>query len=101
MTSPSRGSDSSTRTRTADDSLFRQLDCRYSLLAAYRRELLQKLIQRITRLEIVEQVIDRNARSDEYQLAAHDLGVAVDDLLLDGHRTSVLPLHRQHLLLIQ
>src|SRR3954471_17355338 len=70
------GSDSSINMRTANR-LFRELQCRNGLLAAHRRKFLEELIQRIAGFEIVKEVVEGNPRADEYQFAAHDLGIAV------------------------
>src|SRR5437764_11648923 len=79
------GSDSSTRTFNADDRFLRQLERSDRLISPYRRELFQKLVQRIARFEIIEEVVDGNARSDEDQFASHDLRVAVNHFILHEH----------------
>ncbi len=79
------GRDSSTSTRNAYDSLSCNLEGGNGLIASHGRKLIQELIERIACLEIVEEVVDRHARADEYELAAHDLGIAVNDLIVDLH----------------
>jgi len=59
---------------------LRELQRRNCLLATYRRELRKKLVQRVACLEVIKQVIHSNAGADEYQLAAHDLWIAVNNL---------------------
>ena len=65
--------------------LFRKLQGRHSLLASYRRKLLEELFQRVASLQIIEEVVQGNTGADEYELAAHDLGIAVDDLIFGMH----------------
>lgn len=86
------GSDSSTRTFNANNGLSRQRQRRNGLFAAYGRELLEELIERITRFEVIEQVEDRDARADENELSAHDFGIAVDHLFLH-HRILFVKLY--------
>lgn len=48
------------------------------------REVIEKDFQRVTRFEMVEQRLDRNARPGEDRRAAVDLGVDGDRMRLDG-----------------
>src|ERR1044072_7744566 len=57
---------------------FRQLQRRDGLFAADRRKGRQELFERIAGLEIVEEVVNRHARSHEDRCTAHDLGIAVN-----------------------
>jgi len=79
------GSDSSTRTLTTDDRLLRQLERGNRLVSCDGWELLEKLLQRIPCLEVVEQVVDRNSCSDENEFASHDLGITVDHVFFREH----------------
>src|SRR5688572_31461397 len=71
-----RGSDSSRRIRTqrSKGSLARKLQELNRLLPSDSRELCKECVQGITRLEIVEKRLDRDAGSSEYRDAAHHLG---------------------------
>ncbi len=69
------------RTRNCRDSLFREFERRYSLVAAYGREGLEKLLKRIACFEVVEKVLHRHASTDEHRLSAHDFRVGVHHLL--------------------
>jgi len=76
------------------DCLSCEFQRRNRLIPAHRRKLLQELIERIARLEIVEKVVKGNARSDKDQLATHDLRVAVHDLFFRIHASDFTPVAR-------
>ncbi len=54
-------------------------------------ELLEKLIQRVACLEVIEEVVEGNTGAGEYQLAAHDLRIAVRDLFFHHHAIVLRP----------
>jgi hypothetical protein len=56
------------------------LQCRDGLLAPHGWELMQELLETVTGFEIVEQRLNRDARSHEDRGAAQPLWVAVDDI---------------------
>ena|SRR5947209_4185228 len=86
-----RGLDCRARLRARlHDGRKSEFECRDGLLATHGRELLQKVADRITRGEVIEKVVDRNARADEYRFATHDLGIAVDDLRVRAHKKILL-----------
>jgi hypothetical protein len=64
-------------------SLPADLESSDRLFSRHRRELMEKLIQRVACLQIVEQVSDRHTGPYEHGLTAHDLGIAVNYVL--GH----------------
>jgi len=41
----------------------------------------EKLVQRVACFEVIEEVVHGNTNADEYQLSAHDLWIAVKDLI--------------------
>src|SRR5262249_33114729 len=59
------GSDSSMRTSKREQSLFCDFERRHSLLAGYRRKVLQELLQRISGFEIVNEVLHRDPSARE------------------------------------
>src|SRR5262245_20892256 len=73
------GSDSSRRMRTLGQEVASQLERRYGLFTRHRREGAQEILETVPCLQVVDEVLDRNARSHEYRCAAHRLGIAVND----------------------
>jgi hypothetical protein len=56
-------------------------DC-HDLLVSHGRKALEEVSNRVARLQIVEQGLDRNAGSPENGRSTHDLGVGYYDLCL-------------------
>ena len=69
---PSRGGGAS------EQHLLRQLQHGDGLIAAHRREILEKFIEGITGFEIIEQRLHRHTSADEDGRAAENLGIAMD-----------------------
>src|SRR5688572_30047035 len=61
-----RGSDSSSRMRIRGQCLVRQFQRFYRLLPGHGRKVVEKLVKRITRFKIVEEVFNRNAGTRKY-----------------------------------
>jgi len=80
------------RTRNCYDSLFREFECRDSLVAAYGWECLKKLFERVASLEILKEILHRDASPNEHRLPAHDLRVSVYYLLSPLAHFVILPL---------
>jgi hypothetical protein len=69
------------RTRKFSDRLLRKLQCCHRLLPRYGRKRGQELLERISGLEIIEEVINGHPGTHEHRSTAHDLGIAVHNLL--------------------
>ncbi len=50
-----------------------------SLFAGDRGERLEKFVQGIARCQVIDEVLERHARSDKNRFAAHDSGITVYD----------------------
>src|SRR6266511_1655453 len=72
--------DSSRRILKIQYSLSRHGQNANRLLAADRRERIQKVFECVAGFEVIEEVGNRDPRPDEHQLSAHDLRIAVDDV---------------------
>jgi hypothetical protein len=81
----SRGSCSSSRTRTGQQGRASELQRRDCLIASHRRKLAEKLVQGLAAFEIVEQRLYRNSCSDEHRRAPKNRRVAADDVAQLGH----------------
>src|SRR5438552_10114193 len=82
VSSVSKGcaTDSSTSIRKVRHSISSHCKDSDRLLTAHGRESVEKLFQRIARLEIIKKVVYRHARTDKHELSTHDLRIAVDHL---------------------
>jgi hypothetical protein len=67
--------------RPGKDAIFRLFKKRNHLLARYRRESLEKVIDRIAAFQVINQVLNRNTRPGETWCAAHNLWINLDDRL--------------------
>ena len=56
-----------------------------NLVSGHRWKSLQKLVDGITRLQVIEQMLDGHARPTENRGSAHHLGVARNNRLLHGN----------------
>jgi hypothetical protein len=63
------------RTSKSEKRLFRQLQRGDRLVVSDRREVLQKLLERIARFEVVNEVLHRHSRASENRSAALHLGI--------------------------
>ena len=62
-----------------DESVACELERRLGLSSAHRGEVVQKLRKRMTCFEVVEEVLYRNARADEYGSPSLDVRIVVDN----------------------
>jgi hypothetical protein len=62
-----------------------QFERRNSLLTGYGRKILEKLVERVASLEIVEEILDRHAGPDKNRSSSEDIRVAVNNRRLCGH----------------
>ena len=79
------GGFSSSSTRTCQQALARELKGRDGLFASNGRELLEKLVQGIAALDVVEERLHSHTGSDEHGRPAESLRVAVHDSGFVGH----------------
>src|SRR5881296_4740896 len=84
-----RLTDSSIRIRKAHHRFSRDRQHCDRLLTAHRRKVVEKIIKRIAGREIVEEIFDGDARPYKYELAAHDLRIAVNHFA--GHHAPRIP----------
>ena len=81
----STGSCSSRRTRTSQQRSAREVERRDRLVALHGWELAEKLVQGFAAFEVVEQRLDRHARTDKHRRAPEDVRVTVHDVAWPGH----------------
>src|SRR5579862_3426909 len=74
-----RGTHSSSSTRIGNQAGFRLLERCNGNLPGDGREVVKKLVQRVTALDVVDQRLQRNARSDEYRRTAQDVWVGANN----------------------
>src|SRR5262245_19264473 len=72
-----RGRHSSRRTRIGEQGLLGLLESRHGLLSGHTWEVVEKLVERIAGLEVVEQGLERHPGAHENGRATQDVGVAV------------------------
>src|SRR3990172_3856488 len=71
--------------RIGRDDLSGQLQSGHRLFARYGRELLEEYLKAVSCLEIVEENLHRDPRSDEHRSSPKDLGVPMDDQFRFSH----------------
>src|SRR6202790_3119515 len=71
--------------RLGNYQVFRMLQRGDGGLTGYGRELIQKFVQGMASLEIIEQVLERHSRPPEDRGSSEDLLVPYDDILVRGH----------------
>src|SRR5438034_9526678 len=79
-----RGRHSSRRMRTGFQRRARQFERRNDLLAAHRREVIEELVQAVSGLEVIDEVLEWDPRSDEHGRPVEDVRIAVNDLRTTG-----------------
>lgn len=77
-TASTRGSCSSSRSRNGPKCLRGFLQCSDRELSGHRGEVIEKHLERIASLEVVDEVPDRNPRSPEHRYTAENLRVAIN-----------------------
>ena len=78
------GSDSSMSTSKRYQRLLRKLERGHSLLAGDRGKVIEELLEGVTSLEVVDEVLERYAGTRENDRASLNLGIRRDDLI-HGH----------------
>src|SRR5439155_23567708 len=76
----SRGKHSSMRVRNRFQSLAGDLHCCYCLVTCNRWERIEKVIQAVTSLQAVDEVLNRHTRPDKNRRSTEDSRIAMDDL---------------------
>ena len=84
-----RGRFSSSRTRTGQNGIPSQIERGERLLLRDRRELIEKLVERLSSFQVVEQCLNRHPRAAEDRHAPRDFRVAVDDRERINHATII------------
>ena len=72
--------------RTGYQRLMGRFEGGYGLLTGYAGKIVEELVQAVVAFEVVDQVAQRDAGSDEDRCPAQDLRVAVDDACKVFHR---------------
>lgn len=65
--------------------LLRLLESRNRLLSGHSREIVQKFIQRIAALKVIEQGLERNSRAHEDRCAPENPWIAVNNGRIGRH----------------
>ena len=63
------------RTSKGEQSLFSDFERRDGLLASYRRKILKEFIERISRLEVIDEILHRDSSTRENGSAALNFGI--------------------------
>ena len=87
-----RGRHWSTRSRTRRHRFSRDFQSRHSLASRYVWKGIEENLERVTRLQIVEEIPKRHSSSGEYRLTCENLRIGADDFGLGEHRSQVYSL---------
>jgi hypothetical protein len=75
-----RGRHSSRRMRAGKERFFRYLERLDCLLAAHGREIVEELVETVPSFEVIDEVLDRHARTHENWNASEYLWVRMNDV---------------------
>src|SRR4029077_7257102 len=94
------GTHSSSSTRTRHQDLFGLLQSSHRLLASHARKVVEELVKRVPRFQIINQCLGWHASPNENWSAAKDFRVAMNYALSGSHEiypTNRIPLAREQM----